>query len=124
MRAQTTRQCAYRMPSRSPRSDDAARGKIHPAFFERNLETVRAYAVMSTWNEVYAAATPDFGRLPVVRKAEDLDAKERAAALRKSALSLLRDALDAFYGDSETVCRDLSRFVRPAFRPVYASTAV
>ena len=44
---------------------------------------------MSTWNEVYTAATPDFGRLPVVRKAEDLDAKERAAALRKSALGLL-----------------------------------
>lgn len=81
--------------------------------FERNLETVRAYAVMSTWNEVYAAATPDFGRLPVVRKAEDLDAKERAAALRKSALSLLRDALDAFYGDSETVCRDLSASFGP-----------
>ena len=52
------------------------------------MKTVRAYAVMSTWNEVYTAATPDFGRLPVVRKAEDLDAKERAAALRKSALQL------------------------------------
>lgn len=92
--------------------DDALAEKYIP-LFERNLETVRAYAVMSTWNEVYAAATPDFGRLPVVRKAEDLDAKERAAALRKSALSLLRDALDAFYGDSETVCRDLAASFRP-----------
>ena len=92
--------------------DDALSEKYIP-LFERNLETVRIYAAMTTWDEVYAAATPDFGRLPVVRKAEDLDAKERAAALRKSALGLLRDTLDAFYGDSETVCRDLAASFGP-----------
>ena len=92
--------------------DDALAEKYIP-LFERNLETVRAYAAMTTQDEVYTAATPDFGRLPVVRKAEDLDAKERAAALRKSALGLLRDTLDAFYGDSETVCRNLSASFGP-----------
>ena len=92
--------------------DDALAEKYIPLFAD-NLELAETYRHMTRWDEVFAAREPDFRRLPVVRKAEDTGAKEQAAALRKAATGLLRDALDVFYGDSQTVCRDLARSFGP-----------
>ena len=86
--------------------------KLGP-LLERNREAVQPYRTAADWDAVFAARTPEFGRMPVVRKAEDLEAKEQAAALRKTAIGLVRDALDAFYGDSETVCTDLAQSFGP-----------
>ena len=87
--------------------DEVLAEKYAP-LFEANLAVIERYCTMERWNEVRQEQTPEFGRLPVVRKATDLAAKEQASALRKTAVGLLRDALEVFYGDSATVCRDLT----------------
>ena len=92
---------------------DAALAEKYVPHFEQCLETIRPYLVIQTWDEAYALRALKFPRLPTVRNAEDPDAKERAAGLRQSALDLLRDTLDVFYGDSATVCRDLSASFGP-----------
>ena len=92
---------------------DAVLAEKYVPLFEKNLAAVSAFQTMTDWDAIYAARAVDFGRLPVVRKTEDPDAKARAAALRKTAISLLRDTLDAFYGEGATVLADLAASFLP-----------
>ncbi|MBR6119172.1 MAG: helicase-exonuclease AddAB subunit AddA [Oscillospiraceae bacterium] len=79
--------------------------------FGQNAAQLRRLADCESWDETLAAipAATDFGRLPVVKSCEDPELQERAKAVRKQALELLRRRCEDLYGPSETVLADLAQ---------------